>query len=202
MAKSHAFKADLLEAWNDQLVRYAQDIFEKRKLFIKNFLPLFQNYYYLLSNDQQTISLEYNSQLSEDSLDNLLQNALQKDRMVQHTTVGIHKDDLVFNLSQLAIKRLGSQGQQKTFLLALKLAQYQHIGQSSGIKPILLLDDIFDKLDRERVQNLIKIITEEKFGQTFITDTNEERLNEAISKFTLDYKMFTFGKENQEISNQ
>ena len=180
-AKERYFKEDLIEVWNNQLERYGNVIFEKRTAFIQEFLPFFQKFYNLLTNDTQIIKLVYQSQLSEDNFNTLLQSSIQKDRMVQHTTVGIHKDDLLFQLSELPIKRMGSQGQQKTFLLALKLAQYQHIFKYSEIKPILLLDDIFDKLDRERVLNLIQIITEEEFGQTFITDTNEERLKLALN---------------------
>ncbi len=180
-AKKRYFKEDLIEVWNNQLERYGNVIFEKRTAFIQEFLPFFQKFYNLLTNDTQIIKLDYQSQLSEGDFNTLLQSSIQKDRMVQHTTVGIHKDDLLFQLSELPIKRMGSQGQQKTFLLALKLAQYQHIYKYSKIKPILLLDDIFDKLDRERVLNLIQIITEEEFGQTFITDTNEERLKLALN---------------------
>lgn len=189
-AKSHTFKFDLVELWNDQLMIYGQIIFEKRHQFITAFLPHFQRYYDLLTNDSQDIKLNYQSQLSEESFQNLLINSMTKDRAVQHTSVGIHKDDLSFLLNDLPIKRMGSQGQQKTFLLALKLAQYQHIFKNSQIKPILLLDDIFDKLDRERVGNLVQIITNEDFGQTFITDTNEERLKLALHTDPEDVNIF------------
>jgi len=189
-AKERYFKEDLIEIWNNQLEKYGNIIFEKRTAFIQEFLPFFQKFYNLLTNDNQTIKLDYQSQLTESDFDTLMQSSIHKDRMVQHTTVGIHKDDLLFQLSNLPIKRLGSQGQQKTFLLALKLAQYQHIFKYSKIKPILLLDDIFDKLDRERVLNLIQIITEEEFGQTFITDTNEERLKLALNIDSNQVKVF------------
>ena len=179
-AKEHYFKEDLIDVWNNQLVRYGDVIFQKRSEFIVEFLPFFQKYYELLTNDNQIIKLAYQSQLSEGDFETQLLSQIGKDRAVQYTTVGIHKDDLSFQLNELPIKRMGSQGQQKTFLLALKLAQYQHIFKYSEIKPILLLDDIFDKLDRERVQNLIQIITNDNFGQAFITDTNEERLKLAL----------------------
>ena len=179
-AKERYYKEDLIEVWNNQLVRYGDIIFKKRAEFIVEFLPFFQNFYELLTNDKQTIKLNYQSQLLEDDFEKQLLSQIGKDRAVQYTTVGIHKDDLSFQLNELPIKRMGSQGQQKTFLLAMKLAQYQHIFKYSQIKPILLLDDIFDKLDRERVQNLIQIMTNDDFGQTFITDTNEERLKLAL----------------------
>jgi len=196
-AKSNSFKSDLIEVWNQQLSKYGNYIFKIRDAFIDAFIPYFQEYYNLLTNDNQEVKIYYQSQLKDISLDELLQNAISKDRIVQHTTVGIHKDDLNFELNSLPMKRLGSQGQQKTLLLALKLAQYQHIYKHSKIKPILLLDDIFDKLDRERVINLIGIITSDKFGQTFITDTNEERLQIALKEKTQEYKLFQI--ENDQI---
>jgi len=189
-AKNNSFRTDLIEVWNNQLDKYGSYIFNIRTSFIKEFLPYFQKYYELLSNDNQDINIYYQSQLSENTLENLLQDQIQKDRIVQHTTVGIHKDDLIFKLNDLSIKRLGSQGQQKTLLLALKLAQYQHIFKYSQIKPILLLDDIFDKLDMERVVNLIEIITNDNFGQTFITDTNKERLKKILEKNIDKVKIF------------
>ncbi len=193
-AKNHNFKEDLIEVWDNQLSKYGSYIFSVRYDFINEFLPYFQKYYNLLSNDNQEINVFYQSQLKENTLDTLLKNQITKDRIVQHTTVGIHKDDLIFNLNNLSIKRLGSQGQQKTLLLALKLAQYQHISKYSNIKPILLLDDIFDKLDMERVINLINIITDNNFGQTFITDTNEERLKLALEKKTEQLKIFNINQ--------
>jgi len=193
-AKEHRFKQDLIEVWNHQLLKYGSVISEKRSSFIEDFLPFFQKFYDLLTNDNHKIKLTYQSPLLEADFENLLNQSLQKDRIVQHTTVGVHKDDLLFLLKDLPIKRMGSQGQQKTFLLALKLAQYQHIYRYSKIKPILLLDDIFDKLDRERVQNLIQIITNEDFGQTFITDTNQERLKLALHQETESVEIFLIGE--------
>lgn len=189
-AKTNSFREDLIEVWDSQLDKYGSLIFNTRQAFIKLFLPYFQKYYEILTNDNQEVSVDYTSQLQNESLEDLLKNTIGKDRIVQHTTVGIHKDDLSFALNKLPIKRLGSQGQQKTLLLALKLAQYQHIFKYSEIKPILLLDDIFDKLDKERVANLIEIITDKDFGQTFITDTNEERLKLALENKSKEVKIF------------
>lgn len=199
-AKNHNFKEDLIEVWDNQLERYGSHIFKIRSSFIEEFIPYFQKYYDLLTNDIQIVNINYQSQLQDESFENLLKKQIGKDRMMQHTTVGIHKDDLVFHLNDLPIKRLGSQGQQKTLLLALKLAQYQHIYKYSQIKPILLLDDIFDKLDRERVLNLIGIITSEEFGQTFITDTNEERLKLALEQKTNKMKIFNIN-DNKILEN-
>ena len=189
-AKSNNFQEDALEVWDFQLENVGTIIYEKRKAFIEEYIPYFQKFYDILTNDKQTVGIHYYSQLQDDNLSNLLKNQRAKDRMVQHTTVGVHKDDLLFSLNDLPIKRLGSQGQQKTLLLALKLAQYQHIYKYSKVKPILLLDDIFDKLDRERVKSLIQIITQEDFGQTFITDTNEERLLDIFSIDKIHVKIF------------
>jgi DNA replication and repair protein RecF len=193
-AKEHNYKADIIEIWDYQLEQYGSIVYQKRKDFIEEYIPFFQKYYDLLTNDQQTVGVRFQSQLDEDNLSSLLKKQIGKDRMLQHTSVGIHKDDLVFTLNDLPIKRLGSQGQQKTLLLALKLAQYQHIFNYSEIKPILLLDDIFDKLDRERVKNLTDIITQDDFGQTFITDTNEERLVDILDMGKDMVKIFNLNK--------
>ena len=135
--------------------------------------------------------MEHQSDLYNNSIGNLLNDALQKDRAAQYTTVGIHKDDLIFNIDSFPIKKLGSQGQNKTYLVALKLAQYEFIKEISGMKPILLLDDIFDKLDRHRVEQIVKVVAGEDFGQIFITDTNREHLDSIIKKMKADYRIFT-----------
>jgi len=181
---------EVIETLDLQLVHYGEPIYQSRKIFTDEFIRTFQSIYKDLSNDSQSISIEYESVLHHQSFSELLSSNYQKDRIVQYTTNGIHKDDLNLNLAHAPLKKIGSQGQQKTFLLALKLAQYQHLYTKSGIKPILLLDDIFDKLDMNRVQNLIKLITDREFGQTFITDTHEGRLREALHLDQLDYKVF------------
>ncbi|MBN2668167.1 MAG: DNA replication and repair protein RecF [Bacteroidales bacterium] len=181
---------DLLEPYNLGLIKFGNSIFKKRANFIIDFIPLFNDFYASLTNDNQTVALEYHSQLKEEKIENLLIQNFKKDLMLQHSSQGIHKDDLVFLLNDNLIKRFGSQGQQKTFLLALKLAQYQHIYKNCSIKPILLLDDIFDKLDRERVQKLIRLILSDHFGQTFITDTNTTRIKESIDSNLQAYKIF------------
>ena len=189
-SKERNFRQDHIEIWDNQLEHYGTQVFEKRTKFISEYIKYFQSYYDILTNDNQIVNIKYESQLSQDTLSNLLKQSIGKDRILQHTSVGIHKDDLVFSLNNLPIKRLGSQGQQKTLLIALKLAQYQHIYNYLKIKPILLLDDIFDKLDRERVKNLTSIISKDDFGQTFITDTNEERLRSILDIDKKELKIF------------
>lgn len=185
------FNSESLEIWDDQLVHYAQIIHEERKIYLEKFLPVFQNYYELISGGNEKINLEHQSQLYEDDFAGQLLKARRKDRIMQFTTVGIHKDDIEFKLGDFAIKKLGSQGQKKTFLVALKLAQYDFIKEISGITPILLLDDIFDKLDKHRVEEIVKLVANDHFGQIFITDTNREHLDQIISRVDADYRIFT-----------
>lgn len=198
-AKEHSYREDLILVWNEQLERFGRIVFLERQKFITNFLPVFNKYYQILTNDTQEVDLSYQSQLFDGDLSISLQENIAKDRALQYTSVGTHKDDLLFSLNHLPIKRIGSQGQQKTFLLALKLAQYQHIYELSGTCPILLLDDIFDKLDMERVRNLIQIISREEFGQIFITDTNEERLQKVLPQDESQIQIFNMNERNKNI---
>ena len=136
------------------------------------------------------MSLEYKSQLHDVNLSVLLDESLTKDKVLQYTTCGTHKDDLLFKISDFPIKKQGSQGQQKTFLIALKLAQFDFIKHLVGYKPLLLLDDIFDKLDDTRVESIVRLVSEHHFGQIFITDTHKERTEEIIKKIDDSYKIF------------
>lgn len=189
-ASDRYFDAELLSIWDEQLIEYGSRIHEERQEFVKKLVPVFQEFYSFISQENEKVGLIHQSDLYENSLENLLKEALQKDRMAQYTTVGIHKDELVFNIDEFPIKKLGSQGQNKTFLVALKLAQYEFIKEISGMKPILLLDDIFDKLDRHRVEQIVKVVSGEDFGQIFITDTNREHLDAIIKKMNADYRIF------------
>lgn len=188
---NHSFDPDSLEVWDAQLLTLGEKIFEKRKKFIGELMPVFQYYYEIISMGNEKVSLEYNSRLNEKDFDSLLKEALQKDRLLQYTTAGIHKDDLDLKLGDYPIKRLGSQGQNKTYLIALKLAQFDFVRSVNSLKPILLLDDIFDKLDSERVEQIVKLVSGENFGQIFITDTNREHLSGIIREAGgEDYKIF------------
>ncbi|MBW6537296.1 MAG: DNA replication/repair protein RecF [Mariniphaga sp.] len=184
------FDAELLSIWDEQLVDYGSRIHSERQEFVKKLIPVFQEFYSFISQRNEKVSLIHQSDLYENSFESLLKGALIKDRTAQYTTVGIHKDELVFNIDEYAIKKLGSQGQNKTYLVSLKLAQYEFIKEISGMKPILLLDDIFDKLDRHRVEQIVKVVSGEDFGQIFITDTNREHLDAIIKKMNADYRIF------------
>ena len=189
-AVNNTYNADTLAVYNEQLQSFAQPIFKKRELFLQTFIPIFKERYATISNSSETVNLSYKSDLFNNSLNALLINNLAKDRAIQYTSVGIHKDDLVFEIEDYPIKKFGSQGQQKSFLIALKLAQFDFIKQQSGVPPILLLDDIFDKLDENRVAQIISMVDDENFGQLFISDTHPERTENIVKQIHQSYKIF------------
>jgi len=187
------FDKTSIEIWDEQLINVGENIFDSRKNFLENFTPIFQNYYNFISNNNEKVQLIYKSQLNENSFKTLLDNSLEHDRILLHTTCGIHKDDLVFKLNGYNIKKNGSQGQQKTFLLSLKLAQFEYIKKITKINPILLLDDIFDKLDNNRIEQIISKVADDSFGQIFITHTNIINLEQILKKINIDYSIFEIG---------
>ncbi|AUS04573.1 DNA replication/repair protein RecF [Pseudotamlana carrageenivorans] len=189
-ALNHTFNADTLEVYNEQLNIFGAQIYEKRKHFLETFIPIFKSRYEAISNGKELVNLVYSSQLEENDLKTLLKTALSKDRALQYTSVGIHKDDLNFNIEEHPIKKFGSQGQQKSFLIALKLAQFDFLKNLSGVNPILLLDDIFDKLDEQRVSQIIKLVDDENFGQLFISDTHADRTEKAVKQVHQSYEIF------------
>lgn len=165
----------LLEVLEMQMVPLAQTIYEERTRFVTEFIPVFQEIYDELSDGKENVSLRYISQLQNRDLATAYQQTRQRDLILGWTSQGVHKDELEMLLDGYPLKRVGSQGQQKTFLLAMKLAQAIHLG-----KPILLLDDIFDKLDSERVQRIIQLVNSDRFGQIFITDTDRQHLTDIL----------------------
>lgn len=186
---------DLFAIWDEQLVLLGEKIHQKRVGFLLELLPVFQRYYSLISGGNESVSLEYDSQLNEQDFATLLKESFAKDRMLLFTTTGIHKDDLDLKLGGYPIKRLGSQGQNKTYLIALKFAQFDFIKSQNDLKPILLLDDIFDKLDSGRVEEIVKLVSEDHFGQIFITDTNREHLDAILlDAGGDDFRIFTVEK--------
>ncbi|MFV0521198.1 MAG: DNA replication/repair protein RecF [Mangrovibacterium sp.] len=189
-ATQHYFNSESLELWDEQLTLYANEIHEKRIEYITRLKPIFQRYYKLISGGQEQIELSYKSQLNENTLANLLIQSREKDRMLQHSSAGIHRDDIEFKLDSYPLKKLGSQGQKKTYLVAMKLAQFDFVKEMSGVTPILLLDDIFDKLDSNRVEQIMTLVAQKHFGQIFITDTNRENLDTIIRKLEADSKIF------------
>ncbi len=189
-AANRTFDKDNLDIYNHQLISLGNRIFEVRKDFLKEFIPIFDDKYRLVSGEKEHVDLVYKSQLFEYSFEDLLKKSLDKDKVLQYTTSGIHKDDLVFNIGKYPIKKFGSQGQQKSFLIALKLAQFDFIKAHTQIVPILLLDDIFDKLDEERVMHIINLVDQDEFGQIFITDTHSDRTENLIKQSDRPYQLF------------
>ncbi|WP_309608036.1 DNA replication/repair protein RecF [Flavobacterium sp.] len=189
-AVNRVFETETLSIYNEQLNGLGQQIFQKRKSFLSDFIPIFNTFYQNISNSVETVQLEYESQLENQDLLSLLQDNISKDRILQYTSVGIHKDDLSFNIENYPIKKFGSQGQQKSFLIALKLAQFEFVKKQSGEKPILLFDDIFDKLDETRVEKIVEMVNNNNFGQLFITDTHGERTENIIKSLHQSYKIF------------
>ena len=171
-----------LEIYSVPMIKYGTYIHRKRKKFIEQFFPLFiENHCVLTNNSLEKVEFIYESQLNEADLETLFQLNKEKDKITCYTQAGIHKDDIHFNLFGHQIKKIGSQGQQKSFLIALKLAQFQFLNQKLNQKPILLLDDIFDKLDHSRVVQLLKIVNQESYGQVFISHTKKEELESSFS---------------------
>jgi DNA replication and repair protein RecF len=189
-ALNNNFNKNSLDVYNEQLNKYGSVIYKKRKQFLESFIPIFKSRYKSISNNLEEVGLSYNSQLNDSPLLELFNTHINKDRMLQYTSVGIHKDDLDFSIKGHPIKKFGSQGQQKSFLIALKLAQFDFIKKQSGVTPILLLDDIFDKLDEQRVSQIINLVNGENFGQLFISDTHEERTEKAIKSVHQSYQIF------------
>ena len=196
-AETRSFNAELVDIYDQQLIGPAQVIFEKRKEFINSFRPVFKEFYQDISSGQEKIDCIYSSSLKYGDFANQLKESREKDRILTRTTCGIHKDDLVFRIETHLLRKFGSQGQLKSYVLSMKLAQYDFLKKNHISNPILLMDDIFDKLDEGRVQQLIKLILEKNFGQVFITDTHENRVEEIIKNFATDYKKFYI--ENGEL---
>ena len=189
-SKNRYFDADNLEIYNEPLIKFGSKIFEKRREFTDSIVPLIQNYYEIISKGKEKITVIYESDLSDHNFGTLLEQNLEKDRMLTYTSKGIHKDDLLFEMNGISMKRTASQGQQKSFLIALKLSQMNRIKELTGKTPILLLDDIFDKLDDSRVSQLIELVNQEHFGQIFITDTSRERTENGVKRINEESKIF------------
>ncbi len=188
--------------WNPRLAQLGTEIFEKRKRFIEMYIPVFQKYFALISEGKEQVSLDYRSDLSDGNLEDLLASSIDDDIRLHYTVKGIHKDDLRFKIEGFPVKRFGSQGQQKSFVIALKLAQFEYIYNITGIKPILLMDDIFDKLDEERVKQLITMVKQDNFGQIFITDTHQDRILNIFDDIDAEHVVYEIsrGKVVRKIS--
>jgi len=189
-AVNSKFDKSTLEIYNEQLQALGTEIHQKRLAFISSFTPIFKEQYLHIAEREEQIALSYESQLSEKGLLELLETTLDKDRAIQYTSVGIHKDDLNFTIAGHPIKKFGSQGQQKSFLIALKLAQFHFIKEQAKTTPILLLDDIFDKLDEKRVGQIVGLVDNTDFGQIFISDTHAERTKNVVKSIRQNNKIF------------
>lgn len=189
-AANHSFDKDTLEVYNLQLSELGQYIFEKRKKFLSEFIPIFNKRYADITQNKEQVDISYKSQLFENSMAPLLEEHLQKDMALQYTSVGSHKDDLSFEIEGHPIKKFGSQGQQKSFLVALKLAQFDFIKQINKVNPILLLDDIFDKLDEQRVAHIVALVATNQLGQIFISDTHADRTEEVVKSSDQPYRIY------------
>jgi DNA replication and repair protein RecF len=193
---SGRFDKDSLDIWDFQLVALGEKVYAKRKDFISKFISIFRSYYELISGGKEQVDLIYISHLTDNSFTEILEKALNRDRAMEYTTVGIHKDDLEFTINGYPLKKYASQGQQKSFLIALKLAQFDFIKEIKKVTPILLLDDIYDKLDDLRVKQLMELVSSDNFGQLFITDTHPARLPELFRTTNADLKAFTIKDRN------
>lgn len=180
----------LLTIFDEQMLAPAQLIYQKRKDFSDQFIPIFQEYYGIISNEQEEVNYTYRSHLQDQNYAELLKNNREKDIILQRSTTGIHKDDLVFKIASFPLKKYASQGQMKSFILALKLAQYEVLKREKDCAPLLLLDDIFDKLDKQRVTQLLQLLFDKDFGQIFFTDTHENRLVDILTQFDAKFKQF------------
>ncbi len=180
----------LMAIWDEQLIEKGIAIFTKRKEFTESFTGLFEKVYAEISGSREVANLAYSTQLTEGDYATLFAKALDKDRMVQYTTMGIHKDDWAFLKDGHPLKKFASQGQQKSFIIALKIAQFHFLKKLVGFPPIVLLDDIFDKLDEARVSYLIDMVTGKDFEQVFITDTSHTRMKKLLEKKEKDYRIF------------
>ena len=185
--------AEMFDLWDAQLAQLGESIYQTRVSFLEKFVPLFQKYYSFLSSNNEKVTLAYESQLNDSKLYDVLVARRERDFYLGYTTAGIHRDDLSMNIDEYPIKRVGSQGQNKTFLVALKLAQFSFLKETSASTPLLLFDDIFDKLDSSRVSQIIRLVSEDTFGQIFITDTNREHIDEILGMLDYESKIFSVG---------
>lgn len=190
MLKDFNMDRTLLEVIDMRMASVAEPVYQARKRFVEELLPVVREYYRLLSGDSETVGIEYESELSKASLDMLLEASYERDCAMKYTTSGIQRDDFIFTMNGLPIRRYGSQGQQKSFLVALKFAQYEVMKRNYGFAPVLLLDDVFDKLDMNRISNLLQMVASNEFGQIFITDSNKVRMSGIVDRITSDRAYF------------
>lgn len=190
----------LLDIWEQEMARNGELLYRKRNAFVQELIPVFQRIYQQISGNREIVKLHYISHCQRGPLLDVIQRDRFKDRAVGYSLHGVHRDDLEMLIGDYQMKREGSQGQNKTFVLALKLAQFDFLRRTTSCTtPLLLLDDIFDKLDAQRVEAIVQLVSGENFGQIFITDTNREHLDKILSKMNGDYKIFTVDDGNIKV---
>lgn len=194
LLKGDNIAEELLWAYSEKMSEDGSYLYEKRRDFVKSISPAVEQYYGQISGEREQIRIEYRSDLEETTTDELFRKNLKRDSLLRYTTSGIHRDDLIFTMNGHPIRRGGSQGQQKSFLIALKLAQFSAIKEQKGGPPILLLDDIFDKLDILRVESLLKLVATTDFGQIFLTDSNKLRVSDILRTIDGDSLSFEIDK--------
>ncbi|MFT2009650.1 DNA replication/repair protein RecF [Pontibacter sp. 13R65] len=189
-AERHTFDRDYLHILNEQLAPLGEELAQQRQAFLQTFVPIFQKHYRHISDSHETVTLDYKSQLPGANFRQLLEQSERKDMALQRTTVGPHKDDFVFLMDENPVKHFGSQGQQKSYVIALKLAHFEVMAAQQHHKPLLLLDDIFDRLDEKRITKLMQMVAAHTFGQIFLTDTHLERTDKILENLSEQIRRF------------
>lgn len=194
LLKETVVDRSLIEVIDMRMSVYAETVYQARKHFVEELSPVVSDYYRLLSGDSENVSIEYETELAKASLDQIFNASFEKDTVMRYTTSGIQRDDFIFTMNGHPIRRYGSQGQQKSFLVSLKFAQYEIMRKKYGFAPILLLDDVFDKLDMNRISNLLQMVASNDFGQIFITDSNKVRMSGIVDGITRERAYFDTAK--------
>jgi len=202
-ASDHYDIGTMLELYDEQMVPLSELIYKARKELVENLKPLFSDYYATISHSAETVNIRYRSHLAAPDYYSLLLESRERDKSLQYTTTGIHRDDLIFEINDHSARTSASQGQQKSFLVALKLAKFGYISRMNGFSPALLLDDIFDKFDENRVEEIINLVGSGDFGQVFITDTQKDRIHRILDTTGIDFRLYRIGKTGieEDISN-
>jgi len=196
LLKDKHFDRDMLQIYDDRMIEPGIRIHSERLSFVEKLKPVFQSYYTRIAPSQEEVDLRFFSQLTGADFYALLQESREKDKSLQYTTTGIHKDDILLKLNSYPMKKTASQGQQKTFMVALKLAEFDFLKEVSKVKPLLLLDDVFDKFDENRVVQIIKLVINNHFGQIFITHTDKDKMLSILNSMETDFKLYEITRDN------
>ncbi|MCK9291907.1 MAG: DNA replication and repair protein RecF [Bacteroidales bacterium] len=191
LAENGKTNHELIEILNEQMEQWGMQLYEKRFSFLNEFTPVFEKFYAFVSDSKESVAILYETTMGKSPLTQQLAALFERDKALKFTGAGPHKDDLKWLINGYPLKKFGSQGQQKSFVIALKLAQFEHTHQLMGYQPILLFDDIFDKLDDQRVEQIIDLVCRENFGQVFITDTQQHRIQRLLSISKSDHRLFS-----------